>query len=201
MTIRRRVVGTILATVVAVLSAGCGLPVSNSPTRIDPSTVPYGLLDTNGSGAPAIDRGRAVPIYLVDGDHLVAVTRHVTGTNVPARALATLLLGPTALESEKGYRTAIPSQAGLVSLDLRGEIATVDLSSAFGALGGSEQVLAVAQIVYTLTASPRISAVEFAVGDNRVAVPNGHGALDMAPRTRADYRPQAPQRQSASSHT
>jgi spore germination protein GerM len=187
-----RTTGFALLVLVAT-AAGCGVPVGGSPERIAPSSVPYGLLAPSSTAPPLADTGRAVPIFLVDGDRLVAVTRHVTGTNVPARTLSTLLLGPTPPEIAHGYRSAIPSHTRLISLDVVGKVATVDLTAAFGALGGSDQVLAVAQIVFTLTASPRIHSVQFAIGDTTVEVPDGHGSLDTAPRTREDYRAQAPE--------
>lgn len=187
----RRTAGFALVALFAT-ATGCGVPMSGSPERIAPSSVPYGLLAPSSTAAPLADTGRAVPIFLVTGDRLVAVVRHVTGSNVPARTLSTLLLGPTPPEIARGYRSAIPSQTRLISLDVNGRVATVDLTSAFGSLGGSDQVLAVAQIVFTLTASPRIRAVQFAIGDRTVEVPDGRGSLDTAPRTREDYRPQAP---------
>lgn len=189
----RRFVTVLALLVVVAAAAGCGVPVGSGPTRIDPSTVPYGLLNESGTAAPDELFGRAVPIFLVDGDRLVSVTRHVSGTNVAQHSLGALLLGPTAIEASRGYRTAIPSDVRLISLDYVGDtVASVDLTPAFGAISGSDQVLAVAQIVFTLTASSRIHAVQFAVADKPVAVPDGHGTLDTAPRTRADYRAQAP---------
>lgn len=184
----------VLATLAAAgVVAGCGVPVGSGPARIDPSTVPYGLLNESGTAAPDELFGRAVPIFLVDRDRLVSVTRHVNGSNVAQRSLGALLLGPTAIEASRGYRTAIPPDVRLISLDYVGDkTASVDLTPAFGAISGSDQVLAVAQIVYTLTASSHIRAVVFAVADKPVAVPDGDGTLDTAPRTRADYRAQAP---------
>lgn len=176
----------------ATLLAGCGVPVGGPPTRIDPTTVPFDLLAPSGTAAPEAEAGRAISIYLVDGDRLVPATRHVTGTNVPARSLGVLFLGPTTAEAAQGYRTAIPSLTRLISLDVSDRVATVDLTKQFGSLGGSDQVLAVAQIVFTLTASPRIRAVTFAIGDTPIAVPDGSGSLDTTARTRDDYPQQAP---------
>ena len=71
--------------------------------------------------------------------------------------------------------SAIPSQTRLVSLDVTGTTAIVDLNSAFGDLGGAQQILAVAQIVYTLTETPAITAVRFAINDTPIDVPDGSG--------------------------
>ena len=185
----RRLVAAAAAMLVA---AGCGLPVGDPPTRIDPSTVPFHLLDPRSTAAPENPVGPTAHIYLVDKDRLTQVRRHVGGANVIQGAVRTLLLGPTAPEVSDGLRTAIPAETRLISLDVFNSVATVDLTKEFGALGGSDQVLAVAQIVFTLTESPRIHAVEFAVADQLVAVPDGRGSVGTGLRTRADYRSLAP---------
>jgi spore germination protein GerM len=73
-----------------------------------------------------------------------------------------------------------------------GNVATVDVSSEFGTVGGSDQVLAVAQIVYTLTSSRYIDSVRFAINGNPTEVPDGSGSLSGTPRTRKDYPRLAP---------
>jgi spore germination protein GerM len=172
--------------------AACGLPVSSPPHRIAPSTVPYGLLDLQQATPRATASGPTVSVYLVDGDRLVARPRQITGLNEPAEALRSLLAGPTPAESRRGLVSDIPAQTRLYSLDLQGSIATVDLSPTFGTSGGSQQVLAVAQIVYTITASRYIDAVRFSVDGRPIEVPNGSGSLGSAARTRADYQQDAP---------
>ncbi|HVX71141.1 MAG TPA: GerMN domain-containing protein [Mycobacteriales bacterium] len=170
----------------------CGLPMSGEPHRIDPSTVPYGLLASQPATPSSPEAGPHVAIYLVDGDHLVARSRQITGLNVPAEALRSLLLGPTPAESAQGLISDIPAQTRLFSLDLRGTVATVDLSSTFGAAGGSQQVLAIAQIVYTVTASRYIDAVRFSLSGRPIEVPNGTGSLAPGARSRADFEREAP---------
>jgi spore germination protein GerM len=88
----------------------------------------------------------------------------------------------------------VPSGTRLISLDLSGPVATVDLSSPLGTVGGSDQVLAVAQIVYTLTASRYIDSVRFAINGKAIEVPDSSGSLAKTPRGRADYRRLAPHR-------
>lgn len=170
------------------VTAACGLPVSHQARRIDPSTVPYGLLASRPATPTAPQSGPRVAIYLVSGDHLVARSRQITGLNVPAEALRSLLRGPTPAESTHGLASSVPAQTRLYSLDLRGSIATVDLSETFGTAGGSQQVLAVAQIVYTVTASRYINAVEFSVAGKPIEVPNGSGSLAPGARERSDFQ-------------
>lgn len=170
----------------------CGLPTSSTPERIDPARVPYGLLQRHNTTPSAPAAGPATTVYLTDGNRLTAATRRVTGLNVPAEALRALLEGPTAPEAARGVVSDIPSQTRLLSLDLNGSVASVDLSDDFGTAGGSQQVLAVAQIVYTLTASRFIDAVTFSLAGKPIEVPDGSGSLSTAPRSRADYRREAP---------
>jgi spore germination protein GerM len=160
--------------------------------RIASSTVPYDLLASQPAVPSPPQAGPRVSIYLVDGDHLVARSRQIIGLNVPAEALRSLLLGPMPVESVHGLVSDIPAQTRLYSLDLQGTVATVDLSATFGAAGGSQQVLAIAQIVYTVTESKYISAVRFSLAGRPIEVPNGSGSLALGARTRADFQAQAP---------
>jgi spore germination protein GerM len=182
----------LLIAALALGTASCGLPTASSPERINPATVPYGLLASASAAPTAPEAGPATTVYLADGDRLVPVTRRVTGLNLPAEALRSLLEGPTSTEGAAGVVSDIPSQTRLISLDLNGAVAAVDLSDDFGTTGGSQQVLAVAQIVYTLTASKYIDSVVFSLAGKPIEVPDGSGSLSTAPRSRADYKKEAP---------
>ena len=118
--------------------------------------------------------------------------RRVVGENVPAEAVRALIVGPTSAESARGLATDVPTQTRLVSLDVAGSVATVDLSGEFVNLWGFDQVLAVAQFVYTLTASRYIDAVRFAIDGKHIEVPDASGSLSARPRDRNDYKPLAP---------
>lgn len=178
--------------ILAGLLAGCGLPRTTSPQRVKPANIPYGLLNSAQPSPTSPIEGPRTTVFLVDGDHLLPVARHVVGSNIPAEALRVLLLGPTPAESAHGLTSDVPGETHLVSLDLSGSVANVDLNGSFGAAGGTQQVLAVAQIVYTLTASKYINGVVFSLSGHRIEVPNGTGSLSTAPRTRADYGRVAP---------
>jgi spore germination protein GerM len=177
----------------ALTVGACGLPSDGHIERLEPSSVPFGLLAPAESGSPAPPpRGPSTNVYLVRNDRLATATRTVLGENVPAEAVRLLLDGPLPEEAVRGLTTAVPSGTRLISLDLARGVATIDLSPEFGTLGGSEQVLAVAQLVYTLTASKYINAVRFAINGKAVEVPDGSGSLARAARSREDYRQLAP---------
>jgi germination protein M len=187
-----RAVGGLLAGSLVAALAGCGLPSASTPHQ-PAGPVPFSLLAPTLPARTATPvPGPAVRIYLVRRNHLVPATRHAVGDNLPADALRLLLAGPTAREAASGKTTDIPAGTRLVSLDLRGSIATVDVSSPFGNVGGSSQVLAVAQIVWTLTASKYIDTVRFVLNGKRIEVPNGSGSLSAKGRSRADFRKVAP---------
>jgi spore germination protein GerM len=182
-----------MAAALGLAAGGCGLPASGHVDRMDPATVPFHLLATAPPGTPEPPaRGPATFVYFVRQDRLATTPRRVFGENVPAEALRLLLDGPSAQEATRGLTSDVPGQTRLVSLDLSGPVATVDLSPEFGTVGGSEQVLAVAQIVYTLTASRFIDTVRFAINGKPIEVPDGSGSLASAPRSRDDYRQLAP---------
>jgi spore germination protein GerM len=179
----------VIGTLVALTAGGCGLPPSGTVTRVDPTTVPYQLLESSPPNPTNQDSGgRPVRIYLVAGDRLVSAKRQVFGNNVPSAAVRSLFLGPSPLETRRGLTSDVPAQTHLISLDVRGATATLDLTSAFGTVGGTAQVLAVAQIVYTVTSTRDIKSVRISINGKPVEVPNGTGSLSSAPRSRSDYR-------------
>lgn len=186
--------GTLMAALLVLcLCAACGLPPAGHSETIDKSDVPFGLLDPPPSEtAPPRPLGPATLLYFVRDDRLATALRRVVDDHDPAEVVRLLLAGPTRQEVARKLTSDVPEGTRLISLDVSGDVATVDLSEEFGTAGGSEQVLAVAQIVYTLTASDRIDAVRFAIDGKVIEVPDGSGSLAKAPRSRADYPQVAP---------
>ena len=73
-----------------------------------------------------------------------------------------------------------------------GTTAVVDLPTSFADLGGQDQIIAVAQIVYTLCLFPEIEQVSIRVGGKQALVPTETGRLSPGPLTRANYSSLAP---------
>lgn len=173
--------------------AACGLPATGQTQTIDPSGVPFGLLSPSPAElASPKAQGRPTAVYFVRDGRLVTSLRRVDGDNAPAEIVRMLLDGPTRDEAARNITSDIPEGTRLISLDVVGSIATVDVSEQFGTVGGSDQVLAVAQIVYTLTSTGEVRAVQFAIGGKVIEVPDGSGSLASTPRSRADYAQVAP---------
>ena len=63
----------------------------------------------------------------------------------------------------------------------------MDLLPEVSALPADEQLLAVAQIVCTLTGRPGVGQVSFTLQGARLAVPKGDGSLVSSPVARDDY--------------
>ena len=188
----RRALVALAAVVVAAGAAGCGLPSNRTPEDIDPSAVPSQLIASDNASLQPAAQGQPTMVFFVHGDRLVGRSRKTTVDNIAADSVRALLMGPTTEETGDGLASAIPADTRLISLDLDGATAAVDLSTEFGAVGGSQQVLAVAQIVYTLTGSEPIERVRFAIEGRPIEVPDGSGSLSTAPRGRSDYPQQAP---------
>ena len=189
---RRAVALTLLAGVVALALAACGVPIDSGPHRLAAGDVPLGLAAPSTTTTQAGPRSpRAVAViqaYLVFQDRLVARSRVIPSPANPMAALGALLAGPTALEAGAGLRSAIP--AGAVVLDVHEDKsgrATIDMSTEVAQTGGPDQILAIAQVVYTATALPGVTSVSFELAGQPVEVPRADGTLMSGPVGRGDF--------------
>ncbi len=175
--------------VAVVVFAACGAPTSERVEIADRQDVPFGLLEPDRVPV-ALQPGPAsvVRIHLFDPDRsvLVAVTRQVASTGVEA-IVRELEVDPTGVESSVGLRSALIDIDAVAAVDVDGSTAVVGLNESFTSLGGSEQVVAIAQLVYTLTAQPNIEQVSVTIDGESVEVPRDDGTLTRNPLTRADY--------------
>jgi spore germination protein GerM len=74
-----------------------------------------------------------------------------------------------------------------VERELSDGVATVSVTPGFPGLSGGNQLLAVAQVVWTLTELPTVTAVRFSVDGTPVEIPTDDGLTDR-PVDRDDYR-------------
>jgi hypothetical protein len=134
------------------------------------------------------------PLSFVRRGRLISVTRSVPSSPLLQSVLATLLDGPTELESQHGITTEIPFQTRLLQVEVSRRIANVNLSREFQSPAPSRSVLIrIAQVVKTVTAVSGIGAVVFEIDGVPVDVPTDHGVVDR-PVTTADYASVAPNR-------
>ena len=110
--------------------------------------------------------------------------------NIVNNALGSLLQGPTEAEQQAGLSTAIPALSKVRGTALMGDVAVVNLSGSFSALGPqASPQLRLAQIVYTVTVFP--VRVLFQI-DGQPARAIGGFILPDRPLTRDDFADWAP---------
>ncbi len=174
--------------------AACGIPESSAPQALSRRDVPFGLLSPSSSrppanaGAPQV----ATVVYLLRGGRLAPAVRDVAAPLSLQRVLDALVQGPTNTEATGGLGSAVDSQAHLIAAGTVAGIATVDLGGDFGQIGGREQILAVAQVVFTVTNFPSVTGVTFTEAGQPVDAPAGDGTLTSGPLVRQDFATLAP---------
>jgi hypothetical protein len=172
----RRLIGLLLAGLVL---AGCGVhpqgrlePVETTPSATSPPPV----------SPPGMAR---VQVYFLRDGRLDPVTRSVSEATVPA-ALAVLVAGPTPAEAESGLRTAVTPQP-LRVVDLGGATVAIGVTKDFTGVSGNNQLLAVAQVVWTATGAEGVERVRFVLDGEPIEVPTDRG-LSWLPVGRGAYR-------------
>lgn len=172
------------------LLAACGVGVDPAPHTL--SHVPYGLMRPAPPTTTAAAPSAYVTIYLAGTRRLVAVSRSVAAPVTVGTVLRAVAAGPTAQQAAEGWSSPISSAAPLSFEHLVNTTATIDVSSSFTTLAEKEQEVAIAQLVYTVTAFPGIGSVEIRIHGRRVEVPTANGTLTRGPLDRTDYGSLAP---------
>lgn len=185
-----------VALIVAILCAGgCGVPTDSGVEVADRDDVPFGLLDADRAPAtgPPQGVGSVVDIFLYDpaAGHLVPVTRRVESSG-PSAVIAELESGPSEAEATLGLQSALSEIDAIDGLRVDGTRVTVDLTETFTELSGTEQRIALAQLVFSLTDRTEVEELGVTVEDAPVEVPRGDGTLTGDPVGRSDYEALAP---------
>src|SRR5438445_13002908 len=166
-------------------AVGVGTPSSPpSPASSSPRTP--------GSAHPsqtAQPRSISLSVWFNSGETLFSAHRTVPATQaVGTAALQALLAGPTSAEIAGGVGTQLPTGTRLRGLSIANGVATVDLSSEFGAGGGvASETILLAQVVYTITQFPTVRSVKFRLDGRPVTVFTGDGIVLDHSVTRQDY--------------
>lgn len=162
------------------LGTGCGVRSDPAPRALSAGDVPYGLLEeapptTVASRPPSVPT-EGVNVYLVEGDRMVPAVRQVNAPASVAKALTALLFGPVEDEAAAGIRSAISPTAGLQARSVDPATYVVDLSAEFAQGSVSEQILGLAQVVWTATDIPGITGVQFTLNGAPIQVPTPTGS-------------------------
>jgi hypothetical protein len=178
-----RAVALVLALALALLAAGtgaCGVRSDPSPRTLSAGEVPYGLLEeappTTLPPRTASVPAAAVNVYFVSGDRMYAVTRQVNAPASVPKALTALLFGTIEDEAAVGVRSAISPTATVQARAMDPTTYLVDLSPEFAQGSVSEQVLGLAQIVWTATEFPGVTGVRFTLNGAPIQVPTPVGS-------------------------
>jgi hypothetical protein len=179
-------------TVVAAVAAGCSISAQRSPQLINEHQVPFGLLQVAPSTTVPQSPSVGITIYLVLGEHLVTVNRAVPAPGTLSSALRVLGRGTTGAEAAANLESPISTATPLILRAVDGSTAVVDVAASFSELSGKDQILAAAQLVYTLTQFPGIDEVSIRIGGQPAQVPTSSGRVHSGPLNRAAYRDLAP---------
>lgn len=172
----------LLLVVVAVLGVACGVPAQDRPERLgDQGAV--ALIDTPPTSQPG---AMSLPVFFVRGERLVAVPRAVPEATLEA-TLRALFAGPSTEEAAAGLHSAVGPSIRLGEARVQGGLARVDLSSPFAQARSEDQVIAVAQLVFTATEVRGVEAVSITVDGEPIEIPTGDGGLTGGPLRRAHF--------------
>ncbi len=140
----------LLACVALLLGTGCAYAAASA--RQGENAYQLYFRETHLDSAPGGDAFRTETVYLEDAE--------MEDPRQTAEILLTeLLAGP----QDQTLRSTIPAGTALLSVDLAGSRAKVDLSSAYGTLSGVGLTLADYAVTLTLTQLPEITSVTITV--------------------------------------
>jgi hypothetical protein len=168
-------------------TASCGVHTQSSPTRLDDDNVRVAEPTPATTGTPGSPTDRAELCY-VSGDRLITIVRVLPAPLSAHRALEALdnvaRAGlPVGIRS--AIRGEIAAPDGAVAA--RG-IARVELDTDFLESSPPDRVLALAQIVCTLTSLPGVGQVQFTHLGEAIEIPRADGSRTREPVSRFDYR-------------
>jgi hypothetical protein len=182
---------TVAAAAIAITTwcTGCAVGADPAPRDILPARADDDIVAEPADGVAAGGEGR---VYLLAPEvaglptRLQAVPRDVGAD--PARALRALVAGPNQDEFDASARTAVPVALEVAGVRRRPDgVVIVDVGAPLRDLTGDPLLLALAQIVYTLTAVDGVTGVLLTVEGRTLEWPASNGQLRSEPLTVFDY--------------
>ncbi|MGW1342761.1 GerMN domain-containing protein [Kribbella sp. NPDC002412] len=180
----RRLAGVVAALLMLV---GCGVPLQEEPAPIEPQAIPSRLQTPAVPTSLATAARAAVQVIYVRNDRLISVAREVSGAGLLDGVIQELTNGPTAPEQADGITTALPPGLSLAVVAVQGTRVVLELSGETDGRSATENVLAVGQIVLSVTALQSVDEVTFSRAGEPVEALLADGALTTQPLTAADY--------------
>ena len=172
--------------------AACGIPVDDDARPLSADEVPSSPPGPTAPTAPAAGSTHvSVEVFFVRASRLVRVHRQLSPPPSVEGAIVALGTEPSPAERSDGLRTALTRPVRLAGTVAAG-VPLIDVTEAFALTEGEEQILALAQLVFTLTGLPGVDGVSFALEGRPVEVPTGDGTLKRGPLRRVDFSAVAP---------
>ena len=181
-----RALATSLAVSLMAVVAACGVP-SREVEPIDRQDLPDSLRAPASTTTSSLDGAEiaAAAVYWIKGDELVRESVLFEAGPDVDRLLALLERGPARGGDAQSVRSAISDSDAIVCTSERDGEVVVELDE----VTGTDQVLAIGQIVMTLTSLPDVTSVRFVRDGETVAVPLPDGSLVRRALDPDDYSP------------
>lgn len=181
---RRSVVTAISGAVVGLLLGACGFPEDRAARPLGTDWTEPRTSDTS---VPSVASERVV-VWFVHGERLVARSRRIAAPADAEGVVDAVAAGISAAEAALGLRSAIPGAAMVAAASSSGGFVTVRLDPGFLDVPATDQVLALGQLVMSLTGLPGIGRVRFEVAGVAVAVPLPKGGSTSDSVSRDDFQ-------------
>lgn len=180
-----------LAIVVCTLAACGGLSAQSDDHPLAAEDVPYDLLapsttTTTEAPSPTTTLPWRTNLWFINRDRLEPVQRQLrTQPNVRS-VLDLMLRGPSTREPQ-ALRSALSTGDASPATSPTGGALTIELAEDFALRSSSEQILALGQLVFTVTEVPGVGRVVFRINGIDLAVPLPNGQLRDGSVSRDDF--------------
>ncbi|NBW91913.1 MAG: hypothetical protein EBR53_05590 [Actinobacteria bacterium] len=191
---------SVFVVALASVTASCAVPKSGEFVEVNPNSIPFDL-NSPETTIPATTIPYAVQttiagaayeqadFYFIKSAGMVRVRLEIPSPTDPQAVFAALIAGlPDPAHTR--VTTLLPTNFS-ATVEVYGGVANVNAKRGYLDLAKpSEQRLAIAQIVLTLTSQPGIGQVTFSVAGKPIGVPRGRGDIAGAgiPVTFDDYK-------------
>ena len=165
----------------ALLGGACGVEPQRQPetVRLEPS-------EPASTHRPSNPSPVTVVVYFIRGKRLQAVNRGAPDSSARSM-LQVLAAGPTRSEVLDGLRTAIPPlRFNASTSETSSSVAVVQVDEGFASITGENQLLAVAQVVWTITERPGVERARLELKGRPLEVPTDRGLVGY-PVSRNDF--------------
>jgi spore germination protein GerM len=180
----------------ALVGAACGIPTDHTARPIDQEALPAALAPQTTTSLALAAGTEPVRIFLVRNDGstaaLAAVTMGIPDPKTPSdriSAVMKLLISeqPAASGATRNMTNTVPSSMRVLDIKIDGHVLNLDVSN-LDNVESTQQRLAFAQMVYTVTDLPGIDAVRFWINHREAQVPLDQSTSSLGQAiNRGDY--------------